>query len=92
MKLQDQIAAKIIKDQELIIGPFAWSEAKKVKGLRVNPNTNQAEILGAPKVVLESLVKRYARLFGDASIEVCKDAARPFIGKFPKAELPASLQ
>jgi hypothetical protein len=86
----DQIAVKIIKEQELVIGPIAWIEAKKVKGLEIQDNN--VHVLGQTRPVLEALVSRYARLFGDASIEVCKDAARPFIGKFPKTELPASLQ
>jgi len=90
MQVADQLIEKIIKDQELIIGPIAWIEAKKIKGLEIRED--EVHLLGRARPVLEALVSRYARLFGDASIEVCKDAARPFIGKFPKAELPVSLQ
>lgn len=90
MTTPDTIAVKIIKEQELIIGPIAWIEARKVKGLQIRED--EVRILGKTKPVLEALVSRYARLFGDASIQVCKDAVRPFIGKFSKTELPASLQ
>ena len=30
-----QIAKRIIKEQELVIGPLAWEEARKVQGLQV---------------------------------------------------------
>lgn len=90
MSTFDTIAEKIIREQELIIGPIAWIEARKVQGLQISED--QVHVSGETKPVLDALVSRYARLFGDASIEVCKDAVRPFIGKFPKAELPASLQ
>ena len=32
MNTLDSIAVKIIKEQELVIGPLAWSEAQKVPG------------------------------------------------------------
>ena len=86
----DQIAITIIREQELVIGPIAWSEASKVRGLHVQDKA--VRITGKSKSVLEALVTQYARLFGKASIEVCKDATRPFLGKFPKSELPTSLQ
>lgn len=86
----NQIAIKIIKEQELVIGPIAWSEAKKVQGLRISEN--HVTVLGDSKPVLDALVSRYARLFGKASIAVCKDATRPFVGKLPKGQLPSSLQ
>jgi len=35
MTIFDQISVRIIKEQELIIGPLAWEEAKKVPGLKV---------------------------------------------------------
>lgn len=90
MGINDQLANKIIEEQELIIGPIAWIEARKVKGLEVV--SDEVKVVGQIKPVLDALVARYARLFGEASVEVCKDAARPFIGKFPKSDLPASLQ
>lgn len=90
MSTLDTIVAKIIREQELIIGPIAWIEAKKVRGLDIR--NDRVRVLGKTKPVLDDLVSRYARLFGNASVEVCKDAVRPFIGKFPKSDLPASLQ
>ncbi|MFH0831080.1 MAG: hypothetical protein V1895_03405 [Parcubacteria group bacterium] len=89
MRIEDQLANKIIEEQELIIGPIAWSEARKVNGLEIH--NEKAKVAGQTKSVLDALVSRYARLFGEASVEVCKDATQPFLGKLPKAELPARL-
>ena len=44
------------------------------------------------KVVLEKLVKQYEKLFGQASIEVCKDAVREVQNTVSKADLPEILQ
>ena len=30
-----QIVTRIIREQELVIGPLAWDEARKVEGLQV---------------------------------------------------------
>ena len=35
MSIYDQIALKIIREQELLIGPVAWLQAAKVKGLTI---------------------------------------------------------
>ena len=31
----ETIAIRMIKEQELVIGPLAWTEARKVQGLQV---------------------------------------------------------
>lgn len=90
MALNDQLVRKIITEQELIIGPIAWSEAKKVKGLQVSQD--KIRVVGPTRNVIDALVDRYSRLFGEASVEVCKDAAKQFLGKFPASDLPSSLQ
>lgn len=87
-----QIITKIIQEQELIIGPLAWEQAKKVTGLRIDIATHQIVIEGNSKEVLEKLVSQYERLFGQASREVCRDAARPFLSQVPEDEIPAVLK
>ena len=92
MPLFDQIATSIIKEQELVIGPLAWSEAKKVTGLQINAIQTEVHIMDAqPKNVIDKLVTQYERLFGRASREVCKEAAANLIVKLAPGDIPASL-
>ncbi len=86
-----QVAGKIIKEQEAIIGPIALEQAKKVSGLEI-VSEDDIKISGDAKDVLDSLVNRYAKLFGQASIEVCKQAVRSAKTTFSKDDLPAILQ
>jgi hypothetical protein len=79
----------IIKQQESIIGPLAWSEAKKVSGLNVT--NDKIAISGNGKTVLESLVNQYETLFGQASVEVCKDAVKRFLPQVDKQAIPRIL-
>ena len=89
----DQIATKIIKEQEMVVGPLAWSEAGKVTGLRiVNPNNGQVSLEGGDqKEVINRLVVQYSRLFGKASNEVCKEAVVSLIADLSPSEVPSSL-
>ncbi len=88
----DQIASKIIKEQETIMGPIAWEEAGKVTGLRVDIAGHQVSIEGNSREVLEKLVAQYERLFGPASREVCRDAVRPLLSQISPDEIPAVLK
>lgn len=89
----DQIATKIIKEQELIIGPLAWDEARKVTGIHViNPSTGELTIdNGNEKQVVDNLVSQYEHLFGRASREVCKEAVASMVADLPKEDVPSSL-
>src|SRR5207244_4204594 len=51
-----EIASKIIKEQERVIGPLAWSEARKVSGVRIDPagTLHISETDG--KIVIDRLV------------------------------------
>lgn len=89
-EIHDTLAMSIIKQQEAIIGPIAWSEARKVSGLNFDSN-GKLMISGDGKQVLEQLVKRYENLFGQTSIEVCKQAAKSFILTVNKEEIPQIL-
>lgn len=87
------IAIKIIKEQELIIGPLAWIEATKVQGLKVvDQKTGEVAINSSDqKEVINRLVAQYERLFGRASHEVCKDAVTSIIAELLPSEIPSSL-
>ncbi len=87
-----QIALKIIKEQELIIGPLAWDEAKKVAGLTIDQYHESASFSGDGKDVINRLVAQYERIFGRASHSVCHDAVRDLISKMPAEEIPSSLR
>lgn len=94
MSTLDLIATKIIKEQELIIGPMAWQQAGKVSGLHVldqKTGSVSIESNNAP-VVVDNLVATYAHLFGQASIEVCKEAAGSLLAELSPSEVPASLR
>jgi len=88
----EHIAVRIISEQESIIGPVAWSEARKVRGLRVDQATHGVQVEGNSRETLEALVAQYERLFGRASREVCRDAVRPLISQVPQEEVPAVLR
>ncbi len=91
MSVLEQIAEKIVKEQELVIGPLAWSEARKVSGITANEAGGEIKISGS-KEVIDQLVARYERLFGRASQEVCKEAAASLIAQMQPAEIPSSVR
>jgi type IV secretory pathway component VirB8 len=95
MTILDNIAVKIIKEQELIIGPVAWQQAQKVNGLRIiDKNTGEVSIDSSTdaKSVVDSLVAQYVKLFGRASKEVSKEAVSALIADLSPSEVPQSLQ
>lgn len=86
-----QAVSQIIKEQRSIIGPLALDQAKKVEGLQVSIN-EEVQILGNRKEVLSKLVNQYAKLFGKASIEVCREAIEPFTDKLLQTDIPDILR
>jgi len=93
MTIFDQISVRIIKEQELIIGPVAWEEAQKVPGLTVvNQDHDEVQLNGDPKEILNRLVAQYSKLFGKVSTEVRKEAAEDLLVELPADQVPASLQ
>ena len=93
MDIFARIAVKIIKEQELIIGPLAWDEARKVSGLKVmNPNTGEIILEGDTKQIIDGLVARYDRLFGRASHEVSREAVLTLVADLEPNDVPMSLR
>lgn len=84
------IASSIIKEQEKIVGPIAWSEAQKISGITIHDH--DVAISGNGKQIVEKLVGQYETLFGQASIEVCRDAVRSIRDKIKNIDLPQVLQ
>jgi hypothetical protein len=94
MNTLDQIASKIIKEQELIIGPIAWREAKKVQGLHFSDTVPDAVTLdeSTDSLTIDRLVAQYERLFGRASREACREAAAGLIADLAPSDIPLSLR
>ena len=87
-----KIPIRIIKEQELVIGPLAWDEARKVQGLMVDQGHNLASFTGDGKDVINRLVAQYERIFGKASHAVCHDAVQDIIATMKPEEVPESLK
>jgi hypothetical protein len=87
-----QIPVKIIKKQELIIGPLAWYEASKVPGLKIDLSHNSVSFEGNAKDIINLLVARYEKIFGRASYEVCRDSVQDLVSKMKPDEIPSSLK
>ena len=91
MEPYSQIVSQIIKDQQDIIGPIALEQAKKINGLTITSLDN-ITISGDAKDVLSNLVDQYSKLFGRASIEVCKEAMRDSKSTLKPEEVPEILR
>ena len=89
-----QIVLRIIKEQESVIGPLAWDEARKVPGIQVI-DQKKGEIAlqeGDAKPIIDKLVAQYERLFCKASHEVCKEAVQDILAEMLPEEIPNSLK
>lgn len=92
MDIFNKLAEKIIKQQEGIIGPLALEQAQKVPGLKLDVQKHSVVVEGNGKDAIEKLVEQYKGIFGQASVEVCKDAVRNIISEVPKDQIPNLLQ
>lgn len=89
----DQLAKKIIEAQETLIGPVAVMQAEKVNGLSLDwTNDHTVKVTDKGTDVINSLVEQYKSLFGQISVEVCKEAVGRLVGQLSADELPASLK
>jgi hypothetical protein len=84
MDILSQIAVKIIRAQEAIIGPIAIEQAQRVPHLNIDWNKKEIKIDGNETEAVE--------LFGQISKEVSKEAAAPLLSQLPAASLPEALK
>lgn len=91
MDVYAQIAERIIKQQETIIGPVAVEQAEQVTGLKVDWSKHQVTVSGNEPVVIDKLVSQYKELFGQISVEVCKEASARLVAQLPSDKKPKSL-
>lgn len=88
----EQIAEKIIEQQEAVIGPVAVDRAKLVQELKINWPQHDVDISGSPQTAIDELVAQYKELFGQIAVETCKDAVASILAQLPKEQQPKSLQ
>lgn len=86
------LAEKIIEEQETIIGPIALEQAKKVPGLKIDWQKHEVSLEGNKTQILQNLVDQYRALFGQASVEVCKEAIVRYKTQLSQDQLPQSLR
>lgn len=87
----EKIASKIIQEQEGIIGPIALEQAQKVPGLVLNWSNREVKLTGDHKSIIDGLVDQYKHLFGQASVAVCKEAAKDLLREIPESQRPSLL-
>ncbi|MDB5182408.1 MAG: hypothetical protein JWO47_192 [Candidatus Saccharibacteria bacterium] len=92
MDVYAQIAERIISQQETIIGPVAVERAMTVKGLALDWPNHTVTITGNEPAVIDHLVAQYKQLFGQISVEVCKEAVGRLSQQLTPEQLPASLR
>lgn len=89
----DQIVAKIIEQQEAIIGPIAVDQARLVKELKINwSNKHEIDIQGNPQAAIDELVQQYRELFGQIAVESCKEAVSKLLVQLPVDQQPSTLR
>lgn len=92
MDIFGKVAEKIISQQEGIIGPIALEQAKKVPGLKLDWQKHEVAFDGNKTDIVEKLVEQYQLLFGNASVEACKDAVKTLLVSVPKEQIPPLLR
>ncbi len=86
------ICSQIIKEQGRIIGALAYEQASHVTGLTIDPTTYACTIIGDSNKVIGDLVEQYRDFFGNAAVEVCREAAARFVSRLPNERLPEALK
>ncbi len=84
------IVNKIIQDQQMIIGPIALQIAKKVGGISILGS--EVHFSTDPKMAIQDLVGQYKKIFGEASVEICKESAHNINVNLSDSELPDILK
>jgi hypothetical protein len=92
MDIYAQMAQKIIAGQELIIGPVAIEQAQSIKGLDLDWGKHEVTISGNGLAIIDLLVEQYQELFGQISVEVCKEAVGRLAQQISPEQMPVSLR
>lgn len=92
MDVYAKLTVRIIQEQENIIGPIALEQAQKVPGIILHWDKHEVELEGDEKDVIDQLVEQYEHLFGQASVEVCREAVKEILADMPSGERPKTLK
>lgn len=92
MDIFSKLAENIIKEQENIIGPVALEQAQKVPGMKIDWPNHKVLIEGNQTEIIEKLIEKYQHLFGQASVEICREAVESILSQVPKDRIPKLLQ
>jgi hypothetical protein len=87
-----EICSQIIKEQQQIIGNIAIEQAQMVVGLSVDPTSLHCTVEGDGSKVINDLIENYREFFGNAAVEVCKEAVSGLVNKLPDNEKPYLLR
>lgn len=87
-----QIAVQIVAEQKKIIGILAIEQASMVEGISFDPISHKPVIVGNGAQVIDALITQYRNFFGKAAVEVCRDAASPFISQLSTTQMPNMLK
>jgi hypothetical protein len=87
-----KIVKAIVREQEGIIGPLALDQANTVSGLKISNNGDSIEIQGNVEEVISQLVRTYESLFGEVSVDACKESVKRILSEIGKQNIPAFLQ
>ena len=82
----------IVVQQQSIIGPLAIEQANHVSGLKISSDIHSIEYDRDGTQVLSDLVHQYETLFGQASVEACKESVRQILGEVDQKEVPVFLK
>ena len=87
------IVRAIIEHQESIMGPLAVERANNVDGVSADDSGIRIDShVTDTKKILAQLVGSYQELFGQTSVEVCKDAVRTIHVHISDKDLPDILK
>lgn len=86
-----QMVAKIIEQQETIIGPMAVQQAQMVTELDIDWAQHAVSITGSPTLAIDDLVDQYKDLFGQIAVETCREAVARLLVQLPVDQQPKSL-
>lgn len=93
MDIYSEMAKKIITEQESIVGPVAIAKAAQVANLDVDWASKSVVVKGGdPSGTVDKLVDIYKELFGQISVEVCKEALSKLSDSLSPDQIPASLR
>lgn len=86
-----QLAQAIINRQATLIGSVAWEQASAVEGLQIQDHAALV-VSPDPKEVVDDLVERFSNIFGQAAVEVSKDAAASITARLTPEQMPHLLK